>query len=175
MTSSPPPVLADGSAPMTPRALLDRIEQMGIRVTTVRHEAVFTVAEARALRGDLPGAHTKNLFVRDKKGSMSLVVALADRAIDMRALAEKIGSKRLSFGSPGRLMKFLGVIPGAVNPFCVVNDPAGVVSLVLDRGLREYDLWNFHPLDNAMTTTIRAEDMLRFLEAEGHVPRWVDL
>ena len=100
----------------------------------------------------------------------------ADRVggVVVEELAGTLGLKRLSFGGADRLMKYLGVIPGAVNPFGVINDHGGVVSLVLDRGLQEYELWNFHPLDNAKTTTIRREDMIRFLEAVEHPPRWID-
>ncbi len=169
------PALADGSAPATAADLLARLEELGIEASTVRHPAVFTVEEAKALRGKLPGAHTKNLFVRDKKGSMCLVVAREDCAIDLASLADRLGMKRLSFGSPERLMKYLGVIPGAVTPFGVLNDHGGEVSVALDAGLRAHDLWSFHPLDNTMTTTLTRDDMLRFLEEEGHPPTWVEL
>jgi Ala-tRNA(Pro) deacylase len=136
---------------------------------------VHTVEEAKALRGALPGAHTKNLFVRDKKGIMWLVVALEDRRLDLAAIAEDLGHKRFSFASPDRLMKHLGVVPGAVTPFGVINDPAGAVRVALDAGLKSHELWSFHPLDNAMTTTLTGADMVRFLDAVGHPPRWIDL
>jgi len=168
-------VLADGTRPATPEELLARLDALDIAVTTVRHRPVFTVEEARAHRSATVGAHVKNLFVRDKKGPMWLVVALEHRAIDLKSLAQSLGHKRFSFASPRRLMARLGVIPGAVTPFAVVNDHEGVVRVALDRGLEDYELWNFHPLDNAMTTTIRGADMLRFLEAEGHAPHWMDL
>ena len=168
-------VLADGSDPITAEALLERLDELGIEASTVSHPPVFTVEEAKALRGDLPGAHTKNLFVRDKKGAMCLVVALEDRPVDLKALAPKIGMKRVSFGSADRLMQFLGVIPGAVTPFAVVNDHAQRVAVALDRGLAEIEWWNFHPVDNAKTTTLRGEDMVRFLESVGHTPTWIDL
>lgn len=175
MTDAPEPRLVDGSAPATAQTVLDKLAHLGIEAETAEHPPVFTVEEAKALRGALPGAHTKNLFVRDKKGTMCLVVALEDREIDMKELAPKVGLKRLSFGSADRLMKYLGVIPGAVTPFAVINDHGGVVSVALDAGLKEYDLWNFHPVDNAKTTTIRREDMLYFLESVGHAPTWVEL
>lgn len=175
MNETPSPMLADGSTPATAETLLTRLEELGIEATTAEHPPVFTVEQAKALRGVLEGAHSKNLFVRDKKGVMWLVVALEDCRIDLKELAGKLGLKRLSFGSADRLMKFLGVIPGAVTPFGVINDHGGVVSVALDRGLKEHDVWNFHPLDNAKTTTIQADDLVRFLEAVDHPPTWVDL
>lgn len=173
--SDPDPVLADGSAPATPDELLLRLEKLGIEAETHRHPPVFTVEEAKELRGSLPGAHTKNLFLKDKKGPMWLVVCLEDRDVDLKRLAETLGEKRFSFGSPRRLMARLGVVPGAVTPFGVMNDHEGAVSVALDEGLRRHDVWNFHPLDNAMTTAIRGEHMVRFLEAVAHPPTWVDL
>ena len=175
MNDTPPPVLADGTAPAIAQTLLDRLLDLGIEATTADHPPVFTVEEAKALRGELVGAHTKNLFVRDKKGVMWLIVALEDRRIDLKELAGKIGLKRLSFGSADRLMKYLGVIPGAVTPFGVINDHGGVVSVALDRRLQDHRIWNFHPVDNAKTTTLRGEDMVRFLAAVDHEPTWVDL
>ncbi len=175
MSDSPEPVLADGTIPATPDELFSFLDGLGIESSTVHHPAVFTVEQAKALRGELPGAHTKNLFVRDKKGAMCLVVAREDCAVDLAALAGKLAMKRLSFGSPERLMRYLGVIPGAVTPFGVVNDHGQAVSVALDAGLRGYEYWSFHPLDNRMTTTLRPDDMLRFLEAAAHVPTWVDL
>ncbi len=175
MNDAPEPVLADGTEPATAEDLIRLLAELEIEASTVRHPPVFTVEEAKALRGKLPGAHTKNLFVRDTKGVMCLVVAREDCVVDLAALAGKLGMKRLSFGSPGRLMKYLGVIPGAVTPFSVVNDHGGEVSVALDAGLRGYDFWSFHPLDNTMTTTLRPADMLRFLEEMRHPPTWVDL
>lgn len=160
---------------MEPEALLALLAEMGIDATTTRHRPVFTVDEAREHRGDLPGVHVKNLFVRDRKGAMWLIVALEDRTIDLRALAETLGHKSFSFGSSRRLMKHLGVVPGAVTLFAVVNDVAGAVRVALDIGLRDAGPWNFHPLDNAMTTAITPADMLRFLDATGHPPTWVEL
>lgn len=168
-------VLADGSRPATPAELLARLERMGIETETFTHPPVFTVEEAKELRGDVPGAHVKNLFVRDKKGSMWLVVALEDRPVDLRALAESLGHKRFSFGSERRLMEYLGVVPGAVTLLAVVNDHTRAVRVALDTGLRAHQRWSFHPLDNAMTTTLRSADVLRFLDEVGHPPTWIDL
>ncbi len=167
--------LADGSAPATPRELLSRLESLGIDAHTFSHPAVYTVEEAKEKRGPLDGAHTKNLFVRDKKGAMWLIVALEDRAVDLKALARTLGHRGFSFGSEARLMGYLGVTPGAVTPFGVVNDHSGAVRVALDRGLLDHDVWNFHPLDNGMTTRLRGADMLRFLEAVDHPPTWIEL
>jgi len=175
-TERPPALLDDGSPPLSPEGLLRRLEELGIPQKTYRHPPVYTVEESQKLKGDLPGAHTKNLFVRDKKGAMWLLVALYDRDVDLLALARALGvSGRFSFGSADRLMRYLGVTAGSVTPFAAANDHGGAVRVALDRGLRDYDLWNAHPLDNAMTTAVRAEDMLRFLEAVGHPPVWVDV
>lgn len=166
--------LADDSAPVTSEQLFDELRAMGIPFRTVEHPPVFTVEEAKRTRGDLPGIHTKSLFLRDKRERMWLVVCLADRDVDLRALAARIGSKRLSFGSPTRLMRYLGVIPGAVNPFAVINDTEGEVQIVIDRAVLDGDPVNLHPLDNAMTTALTAADLVRFLEAHGHAPHVVD-
>ena len=161
--------------PWSPEALLDRLLAMGLATKSLRHPPVFTVEEAKALRGDLPGAHTKNLFLRDKKGRMWLLVALADSKIELKRLARVLGSRGLSFASPERLLTHLGVTPGAVTPFGVINDERGLVEVVIERAVLDFDLINCHPLDNAMTTSIASEDLLRFLEAVGHPPRLLDL
>lgn len=139
------------------------------------HPAVFTVEEAKTHRPGIVGAHAKNLFLRDKKGKMFLLSALEDRTIDLRAMRDVLGVRSLSFGSPERLQKFLGVEPGSVTPFGVINDTAGEVTMVLDRGLMDYDTLNFHPLINTQTTSISPAGLIRFLESTDHPPRFVDL
>jgi Ala-tRNA(Pro) deacylase len=166
--------LADGSDPATPEDLLHRLKHLGIETQTVSHQPVFTVQEARLLRGDIAGAHTKNLFLRDKKGAMWLVVCLEDRAVDLKDLAHRLGSGRLSFGSAERLRKYLGVRPGAVTPFAIVNDHENAVRVAIDKDVLARHPLNFHPLDNAMTTSIRAGDLLRFLVEEHHAPEVID-
>jgi Ala-tRNA(Pro) deacylase len=160
---------------MTTAELLARLAELGIATRTVEHPPVFTVEEARRHCGDLPGTHTKSLFLRDKKGAMWLVVCLVDRALDLKDLAARLGARHLSFGSPERLQRYLGVIPGAVSPFAVVNDTGRAVAVVLDRAVLARDPVNLHPLDNAKTTAIAAADLLRFLEAEGHAPQVLGL
>lgn len=170
-----PAVLADGSAPCGPGELLRRLEELGMQTRTMTHPPVFTVEESKALCGQIDGAHIKNLFLRDKKGVMWLLVCLEDRQIDLKALAAHLGAGRLSFGSPGRLMKYLGVSPGSVTPFAVINDKQGAVTVVLDQALLEIAPVNAHPLVNDMTTSIAPEDLLRFLEAQGHKPEILDI
>jgi Ala-tRNA(Pro) deacylase len=157
-----------------PQQLFDRLEALGIAHRTVEHPPVFTVEEAKALRGNLPGHHIKNLFLRNKKEEMWLVVALEDRAVDLKRLGEVLGAGRLSFGSPDRLRRQLGVEPGSVTPLALINDGSRVVRLALDRGLTEGGPVNAHPLVNTMTTAIATEDLQRFFGATGHVPLWLD-
>ena len=168
-------LLADGSRPAGPEALFARLEELGIAAESFEHPPVFTVEEAKALRGTLNGIHIKNLFLRNKKGVMWLVTCQEDREIDLKALGERIGAGRLSFGSAERLMKYLGVRPGAVTPFGVINDESGLVEVAIERAVLAFDLVNCHPLDNAMTTSIGTNDLLRFLEAVGHRPQLLDL
>ncbi len=167
--------LADGRAPATPEALFDKLDALGIAHRTVEHPPLYTVEESRALRGELPGGHTKNLFLRNKKGGMWLVTCLEDRAIDLKDLGERLGGYRLSFGRPERLMQYLGVIPGAVTPFAVINDHQDAVQMVLDSALLDHDPLNFHPLDNSRTTAVSPKDLLTFLEAVGHYPQVISL
>ena len=168
------PKLAGGSGPATPQALFARLDELGIQTRTVAHPPVFTVEESQQLRGQLPGGHCKNLFLRDKKGRMWLVVCAEETAVDLKALGKRLGG-RLSFGSPRRLMEHLGVIPGAVTPFAIVNDHDVAVRVVIERRLADLPLLNFHPLDNAQTTAIATTDLLRFLEAENHAPELLEL
>lgn len=158
---------------LDPQQLFARLDQLGIGHRTVEHPPVFTVEEAKALRGDLPGHHIKNLFLRNKKEEMWLVVALEDRAIDLKRLGEVLGAGRLSFGSAERLKRTLGVEPGSVTPLALVNDEARAVRLVLDRGIADGGPVNAHPLVNTMTTALTPTDLLRFFEATGHTPHWL--
>jgi len=166
--------LIDGSAAYSPNQLLEQLEQLGISVSTIQHEPLRTVADAKKLRVSLPGAHTKNLFLRNKKGRMWLVTCLEDRTLDLKALARSIGARQLSFGSSKRLMQYLGIVPGAVSPFAVLNDKTAAVTVVLDTALRELTPLNIHPLDNSQTTTISCEDAVRFLTHIDHPPSWFD-
>jgi Ala-tRNA(Pro) deacylase len=159
---------------MSPQQLFARLDQLGLAHQTVEHEPVFTVEQAKEHRGILPGHHIKNLFLRNKKEAMWLVVALEDRAVDLKRLGEVLGAGRLSFGSPERLRRHLGVEPGSVTPFALINDPERQVALVLDRGLQQGGPVNAHPLTNTMTTAISFADLGRFFAATGHTPQWLD-
>ena len=168
------PRLADGGTPLSPAEFLNRLESLGIAHTTFEHDPVFTVEESKRMRGDLDGAHVKNLFLRNKKGAMWLVTCVEDRPVDLKWLGETLGAGRFSFASPERLMKYLGVIPGAVTTFAAANDSTGSVRIALDSALLNASRINLHPLTNAMTTTIGAADLLRFLEAVDHPPTLVE-
>lgn len=161
--------------PATGAALFALLDRLGIATTTQRHRAVFTVDEARRLRGELPGAHTKNLFLKDNKGRLFLLVALEDRAVDLKALPVALGCGRLSFGSAELLREVLGVEPGSVTPLAAINDAAGRVTVALDADLLAAEVVNVHPLVNTATTAIRPADLVRVLEATGHPPRVVAL
>ena len=175
MNDSPAPSASTSALPTSPDQLLARLAELGLKTRTVTHPPVFTVEEAKALRGELPGAHIKNLFLRNPKGRMWLVVAEEDRPIDLKALGELLGAGRLSFGSPDRLMTYLGVIPGAVTPFGIVNDTDNQVKVVIDAAIFAHDPVNAHPLCNDRTTAISPQDLMAFFAACGHAPDVVDL
>jgi Ala-tRNA(Pro) deacylase len=158
--------------PATPDDLFAYFDTLGIAHKTVSHPAVFTVEEARDLRGAIAGGHTKNLFLRDKKGAAYLVVAPEHAAIELRALHRLLGaSGRFSFGSAALLEELLGVPPGSVTPFAAINDKEQRVTVILDAALMVHETLNFHPLVNTATTSISREGLLKFLAATGHVPR----
>jgi Ala-tRNA(Pro) deacylase len=157
--------------PVSREELMAALARLGIAVTTIDHPPVFTVEEAQALRGQVPGEHTKNLFLKDKKDRLFLVVAPEDAEIDLKQLHHRIGaSSRLSFGKPDLLMETLGVAPGSVTAFAPLNDTAGRVTVVLDESLAAAETVNCHPLVNTATTTIAAKDLLAFLRSTGHEP-----
>lgn len=161
--------------PATPHDLFARLTELGIATTTLHHKAAFTFDELVAEVGHLPGVSVKNLFFADAKKRQWLVVTPGHRRIDLKKLAGVVGAARLSFGSQERLMRALGVTPGSVSPFAVINDPNGEVSMILDKAVMEAEVVNAHPLTNTMTTTIKPADLKRFAEACGHRPRVVDL
>jgi Ala-tRNA(Pro) deacylase len=157
--------------PATPADLFAYLDRLGIVHATVIHPPLFTVEQSRALRGTIPGGHTKNLFLKTKAGALFLVVALEEARIDLKHLHQRLEAARFSFGSADLLRATLGVEPGAVTPFAVINDPQATVSVVLDAVMMRFALLNYHPLDNTRTTTIGRDDLIRFLEATGHPPR----
>ena len=155
-----------------PDELFAYLDRLSIGHKTVSHPPLFTVEESRALRGQIPGAHTKNLFLRDKKGAAFLVVALEDAAIELKSLHRRLGaSGRFSFGSAALMAELLGVEPGSVTPFAAINDTACRVAVVLDAAMMAREVLNFHPLRNTATTTIARDGLVKFLEATGHRPR----
>ena len=158
--------------PATPDDLFAIFDRLGIAHATVTHPPLFTVEESRALRGKIPGGHSKNLFLRDKKGALFLVTALEEAAIELKSLHRLLGANgRFSFGSADLMRAALGIEPGSVTPFAALNDTAGRVTVVLDEAMMQHARINFHPLRNTMTTTIARDDLVRFLTATGHPPR----
>jgi Ala-tRNA(Pro) deacylase len=161
--------------PATERQLFDRLRELEVSIETYRHAPVFTVAEAKALRGALPGAHTKNLFLRDKKRRLWLVVALEDRAIDLKALRYALGCPPLSFAGADELRRVLGVEPGSVTPFALISDAERRVTPVLDAEMMQATILNFHPLTNTATTAISPAGLLAFIRSCGREPLLVAL
>lgn len=157
--------------PLTPTDLFALLDRLGLVTRTAHHPPVFTVAESREVKEAIPGAHTKNLFLKDKAGRLFLVVAPAEAGIDLKRLPPLVGAAgRFSFGSADTLRAVLGVEPGSVTPFAAANDRDGRVTVVLDAGLMGSARINVHPLANTMTTTIAVGDLLAFLRATGHEP-----
>ncbi|TCN31918.1 Ala-tRNA(Pro) hydrolase [Sinorhizobium americanum] len=157
--------------PKSAEDLFRFLDELGIEHRTKRHQPVFTVAESVALRDEIPGGHTKNLFLKDKKDNYFLLTVEEKATVDLKTIHQTIGAaSKVSFGKPEKLMEYLGVIPGAVTAFGAINDTSGKVKIILDEGLMEFDTINCHPLSNDQTTSIAATDMLRFMEATGHEP-----
>jgi Ala-tRNA(Pro) deacylase len=158
--------------PATPDQLFAALDSLGINHSTVKHPPLFTVEQSRNLRGQIPGGHTKNLFLRDKKYAIYLVVTQEDAEIDLKGLHRRLGANgRFSFGSADLMREVLGVEPGSVTPFGVINDTEGRVSVVLDAAMMEHQTLNYHPLVNTMTTSIGRDDLVKFLESTGHIPK----
>ena len=157
--------------PKTPEQLFDFLAELGISVTTVKHPPLYTVADSQALRGEIAGGHTKNLFLKDKKDQYFLLTVEEEATVDLKTVHQLIGaSSRVSFGKPEALMELLGVIPGAVTAFGAINDSEGKVKIVVDADLLANDTVNAHPLTNEATTSIASGDLLRFIRATGHDP-----
>jgi Ala-tRNA(Pro) deacylase len=161
--------------PVTRTELFARLSELGIATRTVEHLPVFTVAESEKLERDIPGGHTKNLFLKDAKDRLFLVTAESHNQIDLKSLHKVLGCARLSFCKPELLEEVLGVAPGSVSAFALINDRACRVSFVLDARLMEYDYINCHPLENTATTSVAREDLLRLIRSCGHEPRILKL
>lgn len=172
--------IEEGEGPalaMTRAQLFARLDDLEIAHRTVDHAAVFTVAESAAVKAEMPGGHSKNLFLKDKKGTLVLAIANAETKVDLVGLGKAIGARgRLSFGKPELMSEVMGVIPGAVTPFALINPSSLVLaSVILDTALMaENPVW-FHPLENTASTAISPADLTRFVTACGHKPQLMDL
>jgi Ala-tRNA(Pro) deacylase len=156
--------------------LLAFLDKLGIGSETVEHPPLFTVEDSQKLRGDIPGGHVKNLFLKDKKSRLFLLVLEEETVVDLKRVHEKIGAQgRVSFGSAELLEEVWGVKPGAVTPFGAINDATGRVTVVLDAAMMRWERLNFHPLVNTRTTGVKSADLARFLRASGHEPLIVAL
>lgn len=161
--------------PTTPQDLFAMLDELGIEYSLHHHEPFFTVEEGLETEKNIPGTHCRNLFLRDKKKKMALLVAANETAVDMKKLAPVIDMARLSFGSKDRLWQYLGIRQGSVCPFTIVNDKDRQVMLILDKYMMDQDLVNYHPFDNAMTIGLKPADLIQFVEAQGHPYKIVDL
>lgn len=150
--------------------MLAHLESLGIASRTFAHPAVFTVEESLRHTAHLPGAHVKNLFLKDKKGKLWLVTCRHDLRVDLNALSRRLGAARFSFGKPELLKEVLGVEPGSVTPLALANDAGGQVQAVLDSGLMQHAQVNCHPLRNTASTAIGSADLVRFMRSNGHEP-----
>ncbi|WP_068461937.1 prolyl-tRNA synthetase associated domain-containing protein [Hyphomicrobium sulfonivorans] len=162
------PAAVTAIQPASRQKLFERLAELGIETVTVEHRPLFTVADSADLERELPGAHTKNLFLKDDKGALFLVVAQSTTKVDLKRLSRQLGAGRFSFGKPELLLEVLGVTPGSVTAFAVMNDDALRVRVVIDAALMAHDTINCHPLENTATTSIAREDLLRFMRAGGH-------
>jgi Ala-tRNA(Pro) deacylase len=169
--SNAPPSERAQTMPITPADLFAFLDRLEISYQTAHHPPLFTVEQSRSLRGQISGAHTKNLFLTERKRGLYLVVACEDAIVDLKSLHRHLDTARFSFGSADVLREALGVEPGSVTPFAAINDQAQRVKVILDAAMMEHPILNFHPLVNTMTTSVRGEDLVRFLDATGHSPR----
>ena len=150
--------------------LLADLEALAIPHQIYEHQAVFTVEESRAIKSEIPGEHTKNLFLKDAGGSFWLVTVPAEDPVNLKALPQAIGCKRVSFGKPDDMQQLIGITPGSVTPLAMINAKPGSIAVVLDAGLAQADLINVHPLRNTATVGLSGADTLRLLRHWGHEP-----
>ena len=152
----------------TEKLLLDKLQELGIAYDYVSHPAVFTSEQANAAMPHMAGAHCKNLFVKDKSGKKWLLTIPDDRRADLKIVAEKIGSARLSFCSADEMEECLGITPGAVTPLAVINDTENRVELVVDKNVMNWDIISCHPMINTATISIKSDDFRKFIEYTNH-------
>ena len=160
--------------PTSPEQLMAKLKDLGIDFDLHHHAAVFTVAEAEAVDRDITGTHCRNLFLRDKKKNNFLVVLPNDTDVDIKKLQPLIGADRLSFGSADRLFEYLGVRPGSVCPYSIINDTQNQVEIFLDKTMMQSERVYYHPLLNTMTIGCAPADLLKFIESTGHTAHIVD-
>lgn len=160
---------------MCPQKVFKRLDDLKIEYQNFEHEAVFSVGEAEYTKDMIGGSHTRNLFLRDKKKKTFLITALDDTPIDLKKLSDVLGVGRFSFGSPERLEEMLGVRPGSVTPFAIINDPEQKVQMVLDKDMMKAQWVNYHPLINTMSTKLRPDDLIRYIDSCGHRPIILDM
>ena len=164
------------SAPVGRDALLAYLDQCGFQTETKDHAPLFTVEDSQKLRGEIEGGHTKNLFLKDKKGNYFLLTAEEDSVVNLKTLHKLLGgSSKFSFGKPEALEELLGVVPGAVTALGVINDRENKVKFAIDQRLMRHDIINCHPLTNDATTTLGRDDLIVFAKNCGHDPLIVDL
>jgi Ala-tRNA(Pro) deacylase len=154
----------------TPLDLFAFLDRLGIEHTTMTHPPIFTVEEGRAWHDKIPGLHCKNLFLKDKRDKIWLAVMPGDKRADLNRLEKRAHAARLSFGKPDLLMEVLGLTPGSVTPFGLLNDHEHRVTVVVDEDLPKSESVNVHPLHNAASTTLRSMDLLKFIRALGYEP-----
>jgi Ala-tRNA(Pro) deacylase len=161
--------------PATPDELFAFLDRLGIVHSTVTHPPFFTVEEGRPWHDQIPGLHCKNLFIKDRKGGIWLVVMPADKRADLGRLEKTLGAPRFSFAKPDVLHEVLQLTPGSVTPFGLINDTRHRVNVIVDQAVLDSEWVNFHPLHNAASTTLRSADLVRFVRALGYEPVLVRL
>jgi Ala-tRNA(Pro) deacylase len=156
--------------PATPSDLFRYLDELGIEHSTIEHPPLFTVEDGRAWHDKIPGLHCKNLFLKDKKDKIWLALMPGDKRADLNRLEKRVHAARLSFGKPDLLLEVLGLTPGSVTPFGLLNDTARRVTVIVDEDIPNSEWINFHPLHNAASTTLRSADLLRFIRSLGYDP-----
>ena len=157
-----------------PEDLFAYLDRLGIEHTTMTHPPIFTVEEGRAWHDTIPGLHCKNLFLKDRRDKIWLAVMPGEKRADLNRLEKRVHAARLSFGKPDLLLEVLGLTPGSVTPFGLINDRARLVTVVVDEDVLKSEWVNFHPLHNAASTTLRSADLVRFMRALGYDPVFAD-
>ncbi len=162
--------------PATEQELLNKLEELAIETTLYRHPPLFTVEDSQNFRGEIPGGHCKSLFLKDKKHNYLLAVLSEDRRVDLKAMykSDLIPAGRLSFASAERMINILGIEPGSVTPFSLINVKIDNLAVLLDKRMLENDYLNYHPLHNEATLTIHRDDLIKYIEHFGFSPIIID-